>query len=148
MTYERIKHLKATEFKRLCGVRPETFAKMLQVLQQWAEHKRKPGGPTKLSLEDQLLLTLEYWREYRTYFHMGQSWGIHESTVCRIVNKMETILAGSGAFKLPGKKQLQQPDYELEVVVVDVSETPIERPQKNKSASTVAKRSVTPSSLR
>ncbi|MEH2211389.1 MAG: transposase family protein [Nostoc sp.] len=27
-------------------------------------------------MEDQLLMTLEYWREYRTYFHIGQSWGV------------------------------------------------------------------------
>jgi len=38
------------------------------------------GSPFKLSmrplsLENQLLLTLDYWREYRTYFHIGQSWG-------------------------------------------------------------------------
>ncbi len=38
------------------------------------------------------------------------------------------------------KKKLQQFSYQLEVVVVDVTETPIERPKKNKNSSTVAKR--------
>ncbi|WP_413773936.1 helix-turn-helix domain-containing protein [Nostoc sp. MG11] len=42
--------------------------------------KQKTGRLGKLSLEEQLLMTLEYWREYRTYFHIGQSWGVNEYT--------------------------------------------------------------------
>ncbi len=34
MTYEQVKHLKPEEFKRLCGVRPETFNQMVAVVQQ------------------------------------------------------------------------------------------------------------------
>jgi uncharacterized Fe-S cluster-containing radical SAM superfamily protein len=68
MTYERVKHLKPEEFKRLCGVQPETFAKMLEVLRSPAKPKQKPGRPSKLSIEDQLLLTLEYWRGYLLTF--------------------------------------------------------------------------------
>lgn len=79
MTYEQTKHLKSEDFKRLCGVRPETEAQMVAVMQEQATRKRKPGRPNKLSIEDQLLLSLEYWREYRTYFHIGQSWLVDES---------------------------------------------------------------------
>ncbi len=68
-------------------------------------------------------MTLEYWREYRTYFHIGQAWGVNESTADRIVKKIEDMLV-SRAFTLPGKKKLQKSDYQLEVVVVDVTETP------------------------
>lgn len=67
-------------------------------------------------------MTLEYWREYRTYFHIGQAWGVNESTADRIVKKIEDLLV-SRAFTLPGKKKLQKSDYQLEVVV-DVTETP------------------------
>ena len=102
--------------------------------------KKKTGRPGKLSLEDQLLMTLEYWREYRTYFHIGQSWGVNESTAYRIIRKMEDALVISRAFTLPGKKKLQTSDYQIEVVVVDVTETPIERPKKNKNSSTAEKR--------
>jgi Helix-turn-helix of DDE superfamily endonuclease len=80
MTDTDVKDLKPAAFKRLCGVRPETFARMLSLLEQGALQKRKPGRPSKLSLPDQLLLTLQYWREYRTYFHVGQFWGVNEST--------------------------------------------------------------------
>ena len=85
-------------------------------------------------------MTLEYWREYRTYFHIRQSWEVNESTAYRIIRKIEDTLVGSRAFTLPGKKKLQKPDYQIEVVVVDVTETPIERPQKNKNDSIVTKR--------
>ena len=96
-----------------------------------------------MSLEDQLLLTLEYWREYRTYFHVGQFWGVNESTAYRIVRNIENALSQSRAFSLPGKKQLQGSESEIKVVVVDVTESPIERPKKNKSASIVEKRNGT-----
>jgi hypothetical protein len=77
-------------------------------------------------------MTLEYLREYRTYFHIGQSWGINESTAYRIIRKIEDTLMASRAFTLPGKKQLQNTETKIQVVVVDVTETPIERPKKTK----------------
>lgn len=105
---------------------------MLSVLKQ-AESNKPPGRPSKLSLEDQLLMTLEYWREYRTYFHIEQSWGVNESTADRIIRKTEDALVRARAFTLPGKKKLQKSDCQIEVVVVDVTETPIERPKKTKA---------------
>lgn len=129
MTYELVRHLKPAHFKRLCGVRPETFVKMVELLSPNLDFGKR-GGQPKLSVEDQLLMTLEYWREYRTYFHIAQSWNLHESTVYRIVRRVETLLVQSGKFNLPGKKQLQQVEHEIEVIVVDVSETPVEHPRK------------------
>lgn len=80
-----MRHLKPEAFKRLCGVQPETFAEMVRVLGEKVGRKRKSGRQSLLSLSDQLLMTLEYWREYRTYFHVGQSWGVNESTAYRII---------------------------------------------------------------
>lgn len=141
MTYEQVKSLKPEDFKRLCGVRPETFNQMLEVVRSPSLPKQKTGRPSKLSLEDQLLMTLEYWREYRTYFHIGRSWGVNESTAYRIIRKIEDTLTKSRAFTLPGKKRLANSDYQLQVVIVDVTESPIERPKKNKKSSTVARKS-------
>ena len=81
MTYEQIKNLREREFKRLCGVKPQIFEEMVSILRQKLPTSRKRGAQPKLSTEDQLLIALEYWREYRTYFHIGQSWGVHESTI-------------------------------------------------------------------
>jgi hypothetical protein len=116
---------------------------MVSVVQAHSKPKQKTGRPGKLSLEDQLLMTLEYLREYRTYFHIGQSWGVNESTAYRIIRRIEDTLMASRAFTLPGKKQLQNRDTKIEVVVIDVTETPIERPKKHKKASSVAKKEPT-----
>ena len=77
----------------------------------------------KVVLEDRVLMTLEYWREYRTYFHLGQSWRVNEATAYRITRKIEDILSRSRAFTLPGKKQLQNTENQVEVIVIDVTET-------------------------
>lgn len=140
MTYEQVKSLKSEDFKRLCGVRPETFNQMLEAVRSHSRLKQKTGRPGKLCLEDQLLMTLEYWREYRTYFHIGQSWGVNESTAYRIIRKIEDTLTKSRTFTLPGKKRLTDSDSKLQVVIVDVTESPIERPKKNKKSFTVEKR--------
>ena len=50
----------------------------------------------------------------------------------------------SGEFRLPGKKVLQPSDTLIEIVLVDVSEQPIERTKKSKNDTTAAKRSGTP----
>ena len=138
MRYETIKHLKETDFKRLTGVQRTTFEMMQAVVEKGL---RDFGRPSKLSRADQLLMTLMYWREYRTEFHIAQSYGISEATVCRTIQKVENILVRSGKFRLPGKKALQASGTVFEVVLVDVSEQPVERPKKAKNGITVAKRS-------
>jgi hypothetical protein len=75
MTYEQLKYLKPEEFKRLCGIHFGTFERMVEVLRPHLERTGKRGGQPKLSVEDQLLISLEYWREYRTYFHIGVKLG-------------------------------------------------------------------------
>ena len=139
MRHEDIKEWKEQDFKRLTGVKHETFNKMLVVLDQEMPNF---GRPPKLSRADQLLMTLMYWREYRTQFHIAGSYDISEATVCRTINKVEDALVRSGEFRLPGKKVLQPSDTIIEVVLVDVSEQPIERPKKSKNDITAAKRSV------
>jgi len=140
MRYETIKHLKDTDFKRLTGVQRGTFEMMLDVVEKGL---RDFGRPTKLNRADQLLMTLMYWREYRTEFHIAQSYGLSESTVCRTIQKVENTLVRSGKFRLPGKRALQPSDTLFEIVLVDVSEQPIERPKKAKIGITAVKRSDT-----
>jgi hypothetical protein len=98
----------------------------------------------KLSRADPLLLTLMDWREYRTEFHMGLTYEVSESTVCRTIQKAESVLMKSGEFRLPGRKTLQPSDTLIEVVLLDATEQPIERPKKSNAGITVAKRSATP----
>ena len=134
MRYSELEHLSKPEFKRLCGVSRETFREMVEVLHPYLDRQGQRGGQAKLSVEDQLLVALEYWREYRSQFHIGVSWGIHETTVGRIVRKVEDLLVKCGKFRLPSQRQLYQPGWEWKVMVIDVGEMEIERPPKNRSA--------------
>ena len=139
MSYEQVKDLPPAAFKRYCGVRPETFHRMVEVVSHCLQRRRRVSGrPTQLPVEDQVLLTLEYWREYRTFFHLARSWGLHELSVCRTVRRVEDILTRSRAFKLPGKKVLQPADHQIEFIVLDVTESPIERPKKSNTHTTAA----------
>lgn len=142
MVYEQLKELTPSAFKRYCGVKPQTFTAMLEVLKAREGRKKRPGRPPKLALEDQLLLTLQYWREYRTLFHIATSYGLHESTTARIVKRTEDVLVASEKFNLPKKRELTN-DHELVVVIVDSTETPIERPKKSSNATSVARRNGT-----
>lgn len=127
MRYEQAKNLSDAEFKRLFGVRRQTFDQMVKAFNENIKLK-KNSGVAKLSREDQVLVALQYWREYRTYFHIASDWGVSESTICRTVQKVENILIRCGMFSLPGKKSLWQEEAP-EAVVVDVTESPIERPK-------------------
>ena len=140
MTYKKVKNLKAEDFKRLTGVHFETFNQMVEIVKQAETLRKKTGRPPKLKIEDQILMVLEYLREYRTFFHLGATWGVNESTAYRIIQRIENILIKAPQLRLPGKKRLISDDYQLEAVVIDVSETPIERPKKNKRTTIVARK--------
>jgi len=144
MRYETIKHLCCEDFRRLTGVKPKTFGVMLGVLQIEEAKKHTNGGRySKLSLEDKLLMSLEYWREYRTYFHISKSYGIAESNCWETVRWVENTLIKNKTFHVPGKKELLKSDVQFEVVLVDATETPCERPKKNKNASILGRKNVT-----
>ena len=83
-----------------------------------------------MSIENQLLMALEYIREYRTYFHVASSYGISESSCYRNIKWIEDTLIKHPDFALPGKKALLKSDMEYEVILIDATETPIERPKK------------------
>ena len=139
MRYETVQTLSDEDFKRSTGVQRSTFERMLEVVETGL---RNFGRPSKLNRADQLLMTLMYWREYRTEFHIGLTYGVSESTVCRTIKKVENVLIQSKQFHLPGKKALQPSETVIEIVLVDATEQPIERPKKDNAGTTAAKRSV------
>jgi phage anti-repressor protein len=144
--YAHLKDLRDSEFRRLTGVKRETFSKMLEVFEgELGKRKRALGRPSLLSPADQLLMMLEYNREYRSYFHISKSYGLSESNAYRAIKRAENLLLKSGAFSLPGRKVLLPADTSFEVVIVDATETEIERPQKNSVPTTRPKRSTTTS---
>jgi len=93
MKYEIIKNYSDEQFRRITGVKRPTFEKMLGILRPKLREKLSRGGRNpKLTLEEMLLATLEYWREYRTYAHIAASYGIHESNIYRLIKWVEEVL--------------------------------------------------------
>jgi len=145
MKYESIQGLEEEKFRRLTGVKRTTFEKMLGILSEADKQKKAKGGrKAKLSIEDRLLMALEYIREYRTYFHVSQSYGVSESTCYETIKWIENTLIKHPDFALPGRKALLKSDVEYDLVLIDATETPIERPKKNKDGSILEKRNAIP----
>jgi hypothetical protein len=142
MKYEGIKALEEEKFRRLTGVKRTSFENMVAILNEAEKKKLARGGrKPKLSIEDRLLMALEYIREYRTYFHVSQSYGVSESTCYETIKWIEDTLIKHPDFALPGRKALLKSDMEYELVLIDATETPIERPKKDKNIITREKRS-------
>ena len=146
MKYENIKNHKESAFRQVTGVTPKTFAAMLEVVQVSYEetHNKHNGRHRKLSREDMLLMTLEYYKEYRSLECIGASYGLTKSTVGKVIKWVEEALVKSGKFSLPGKKKLVQPTIEYEIIVVDTTETPIQRPKKSQRKYYSGKKNVIP----
>lgn len=133
--YEHIKDLPSRAFRRLTGVSKNVFQDMLGIVRLAALKKTAKGGrPSMLTIENQILMALEYLREYRTYFHLGQSYGVSESSCYKTCRWVENTLIKDAKFRLPGKKVLLKNDIPLEVILIDATETPIERPKKKDAA--------------
>ena len=134
MKYDQVKGLEEEKFRRLTGVKCSTFLKMVDILKEADLKKKAQGGrKNKLIIENQLLMALEYLREYRTYFHISQSYGISESSAYKGVRWIEDTLIKHPDFALPGKKALAKSDSEYEVILIDATESPIEKPKKSKN---------------
>ena len=143
MKYAPAQKLTDIEFRRLTGVKRITFDKMLEILISANNIKRSKGGRnSKLTIQDQLLIALEYLREYRTYFHIGQAYGVSESTAYKSIKWVENSLIKSPLFSLPGKKELLNSNNDIKAILIDATETPIERPKKSKNITIQERKSV------
>jgi hypothetical protein len=134
--WDYIMNLKAEDFRRLTGVKRETFDLMLSRLYEAQNAKKKQTGKhfIKLSIEDKLLIELEYLRENRTFYHIASGYGVNETTAIRASHWVEDILSKCKELKLPSKRKILDSNMEYEAFVVDATETPIERPTiKSKS---------------
>ncbi|WP_150859011.1 IS5 family transposase [Streptococcus pneumoniae] len=125
MNDEASKQLTDARFKRLVGVQRTTFEEMLAVLKTAYQLKHAKGGrKPKLSLEDLLMATLQYVREYRTYEEIAADFGIHESNLLRRSQWVEVTLVQSG-FTIS-----RTPLSSEDTVMIDATEVKINRPKK------------------
>jgi hypothetical protein len=126
MKFENLKKLSGKQFRRVTGVKQKTFEVMVGILEKAHKEKHARGGrPNNLTVPNMLLMALEYLREYRTY----ASYGLAESSAFDTIRWVENTLIKSGVFRLAGTKSLSQ-NPAIETVLIDVTESPIERPKK------------------
>ena len=138
--YEKTKQLKEEDFKQLIGVKRKTFEIITEILKKAYKEQHKKGGRNrKLTMEEQLLMTLKYLRQYVTQKELAYEFEVGEATVHDIIVWVENTLIKDGTFSLSGKKRLLE-DEKIETVLVDVTECPVERPQKNRENGTQEKR--------
>jgi hypothetical protein len=117
-------------FKRAYGVEPATFEKMKAILEKEYNKLHKSGGsPPKLTIDDKLKITLKYLREYRTMENIGIDYGVSKSTVCESIQWVENTLVKDKTFKLPDKKVIKKKTGTIEYIIIDVTESPIQRPK-------------------
>jgi IS5 family transposase len=136
---ERLKRTPET-FRSLTGLTPAAFQDLLtQVEPAWhaarakrrarPDRRRKPGAGPKhcLSIADQLLMLLIYYRTYVSHAFLAFLFGIDDSTVCRNFRALEPLLAG--IFRIPERKVELRPD-EIREAFFDGTERPKYRPRK------------------
>lgn len=133
MRWQNIKKLSNNQFRRVAGVKKTTFVKLQELLRPKWDLRRKSGGPRpKLSLENQLLLVLSYWRNYGTFLETGAKFGVSETAAWKICRWIENNLKSEKMLHLPGKRTLLSGKEKYEVVAFDVTECSIERPKSKK----------------
>ena len=137
--YNNMKDYKEANFRAVTGVTGvtgvtrATFEVMLQVIKEaYVQAHKNRGRHRKLSCEDMVLMTLEYYKEYRALECIGASYGLQKANVGKTIKWVEDVLIKSGLFNLPSKRKLSQSNPEIEIIIVDTTETPIQRPKCSK----------------
>ena len=132
--YENMKNLNENKFRTITGVSRATFGEMASILKEaYAKLHEKGGVARRLSCENMLLVTLEYYTEYRSQEAIGASFGLDKSNVSRIIGWVEETLLHSGKFSLPSKRELVKASSPIEIIVVDTTEIPIQRPKRKQN---------------
>ena len=135
--YEKIVKLADKDFKLITGVTREVFDTMLEVLKSKYAEEHTQGGQPGMPVELRLTLALEYWREYRSFWHMANDHQIAKTIISRAVLWVEDVLSESSEFKLKELKERFKPGEEepIRIVLIDVEEQPIERPKYKQESS-------------
>lgn len=131
LTYLAVSH-KPQIFLRLTGTTVAEFQEMVRrVNPLWktdVEDRKKRHGRTGnlKTFEDKLLALLLYYRTYITHEFIGYLVGLHNANVCRLFKKLEPLVAR----KMTIKKDRSLTQEEIIKLLADVTEQPIQRPQK------------------
>jgi hypothetical protein len=130
---DTLKQCPSKKFRRKLGIRRRTFRRILRQVSLYVDEERRERPLSRrgkkasaLLLDEKLLLTLVYLRQYPTFDELGAMFGISESYANKLYHRYLDILVR--VLRLPGKKALVKPG--IEALLIDVTEQPMERPVK------------------
>lgn len=119
----RIEKIRETEYQELFREHKPTFYTMLAILESAFKALHEQGGrPPRLSVLDELLVTLGYYHDYRTMNNIAFDYGVSMSRISDAVRWVENTLVQDGTFRLPSKRELVKFDTEIVVMIVDATE--------------------------
>jgi hypothetical protein len=130
--FDKIKNKRPDRFLRQVGISLVNFENLLQAVEKeiGAAMQKNPlkrrGKKSEVTLADRLLLTLLYLRQYSTFERLAEQFDICESYACKIYHQMCDILVK--ILKLKNRKALLEEP--VKVILIDVTEQPIERPTR------------------
>ena len=129
---KRMANLPEEKYLVTFGIRKPTFDAMLVILEAAYKQLRKKGGKKrKLSVLDMLVITLGYYRDYRTMENLGFDYGVHKQRICEAIFWVEQVLIKDGTFSLPSKRELTRENNDISIAIIDVTECETERPKYN-----------------
>lgn len=129
---ERIGKMSVKKYKEIFGVEKYVFDRLLRLLEVADIFQRKStaGRKGRLSVLDKLVITLMYWREYRTYRHIAFDYGVGKTQIGDAVLWVENTIIASGLCNLKSARELRDNPNKIKIAIVDVTEQEIERPKK------------------
>jgi len=138
--------MKTSQYKVIFGIEKHVFDRLLRLLEAADAfgRKSKAGRKSQLSVLDKLMITLQYWREYRTYRHIAFDYGVGKSTIGEAVIWVEDTIIASGLCNLKSVRELRENTSKIKIAIVDVTEQEIERPKRGRKTGTLARKSVIP----
>ena len=130
LTYERLKKHPLT-FLRLTAVQVKEFDQLvimvMPALIQMQSKKLCPDWKSHLpTIENKILCALIYYRTYVTHVFLGYLFNLHNANICRLIKKMEPLLAK----KVTITKDRSLTSQEVLKLLADVTEQPTQRPVK------------------
>lgn len=125
MKLKKVLKMKDGKFKRAVGIPRILFELITEVIEHELIEKHKKGGRNPiLNAREILLMTMTYYRDYPTFFSLGNQFGIDESNAFRWVKWSQSIL--EKVFR--GMIKIEELDEKHEQLV-DVTECTIQRPK-------------------
>jgi len=90
---EKVSKLKEEDFKQIIGIKRATFYEMTDVFRQaYASKHQNRGKHSKSSIEEQLFMSLKYWRQYITQKELAFEFCVGEATAHDIIVWVENTL--------------------------------------------------------